>query len=176
MVKVFFEKSSGESYQEISSAAHFLLKNVLARYFSLDADEIIIAKDEKGCPYIEGRDNVFVSLSHSYGVVMCAFSDTPIGVDIELVKKRRKSVESRVFTDGEISLVDSAEDEDKAFILLWTLKESYLKAIGTGFADNAKEIEFYSLEMPIKSNKPEYTFTTGECSGFVYSVCEKKLD
>ena len=106
-------------------------------------------------------------------VTVSAFSDMPVGVDIESVKKRRKSVEKRVFTDGESALIDGAEDEDKAFILLWTLKESYLKAIGTGFADNAKEIEFYSLEMPIKSNKPEYTFTTGECSGFVYSVCEK---
>ena len=175
MVKVFFEKSAGESYQEISSAAHFLLKNVLARYFSLDADEIIIAKDEKGCPYIEGRDNVFVSLSHSSGMVMCAYADTPVGVDVELVKKRHKSVENRVFTEGEISLIDSAGDEDKAFFRLWTLKESYLKAIGTGFADNAKEIEFFCIESPIESNKTDYCFTVGEYGEFIYSVCEKKF-
>lgn len=159
----------------MSEAVHSLLKRELARYLSLSVDNIVISKDDKGCPYIEGMNNIFVSLSHSGGTVMCAFADTSIGVDIELVKKRRKSVERRVLTDGEISLVDSAEDEDKAFFTLWTLKESYLKAIGTGFSDNAKEVEFFSLDSPIKSNKPEYRFAVGEGDGFVYSVCEKKF-
>lgn len=175
MIKVFFEKSAGDSYKQMSEAVHSLLKRELARHLCLSVDDIVISKDDKGCPYIEGKDDIFVSLSHSYGVVMCAFSDTPVGVDIELVKKRHKSVERRVFTEGEISLVDSAEDEDKAFFTLWTLKESYLKAIGTGFSDNAKETEFFSLDLPIESNKPEYSFSVGECEGFVYSVCEKKF-
>ncbi len=175
MIQIFFEKSAGESYQQISNAAHYLLKNELARYLSLDADEIVIAKDEKGCPYIYGRTDIFISISHCNGYIMCAFSDNKIGVDIELIKKRRKSVESRVLTDNEISLLNIADDEDRAFYTLWTLKESYLKAIGTGFADNAKDVEFFSLELPIKSNKSEYTFTVGEYDGFVYSVCEKKF-
>lgn len=173
MAQMFFGKAAGESYREMSNAAHSLLKSELARFLSIGENDISILKDEKGCPYIEGREDIFVSLSHSNGVVMCAFSDTPVGVDTEPLKKRRKSVESRVFTDGEISLVDSAEDKDKAFFTLWTLKESYLKAIGTGFADNAKDVEFYSVEMPIQTNKPEYSFSIGERDGFIYSVCVK---
>jgi hypothetical protein len=51
MTQTFFEKSTGENYHQISSAAHSLLKKELARYLSLDADEVVIAKDEKGCPY-----------------------------------------------------------------------------------------------------------------------------
>lgn len=175
MTQTFFEKSTGENYHQISSAAHSLLKKELARYLSLDADEVVIAKDEKGCPYVEGKKDIFISISHCNGYIMCAFSDDKIGVDVELVKKRRKSVESRVFTEVEISLLNKSENEDRAFYTLWTLKESYLKAIGTGFADNAKDVEFYSLELPIKSNKSEYTFTVGERDGFVYSVCEKKF-
>lgn len=173
MAEVFFDNAAGESYREMSSAAHSLLKRELARYLMIDVDDIVVAQDEKGCPYIAGKDSLFISLSHSKGLVMCAFSDKRIGVDVELAEKRRKSVESRVFTDGEISLIDNAKDEDKAFYTLWTLKESYLKAIGTGFADNAKEVEFYSLVSPIKSNRPEYSFTAGERNGFIYSVCEK---
>lgn len=175
MTQTFFEKSTGENYHQISSAAHSLLKKELARYLSLDADEVVIAKDEKGCPYIDGRADIFISISHCNGYIMCAFSDDKIGVDVELVKKRRKSVENRVFTDSEISLLNNSGNEDRAFYTLWTLKESYLKAIGTGFADNAKDVEFYSLELPIKSNKSEYSFTVGEHDGFVYSVCEKKF-
>ena len=176
MIEVFFEKSAGDSYRQMSDAVHSLLKRELARYLSVDSDEIVIAKDDKGRPYIDGMDDIFISLSHSYGVVMCAFSDAPVGIDIELIQKRRKSVERRVFTDDESSLIDSAKDEDKAFFTLWTLKESYLKAIGTGFLDNAKETEFFSLDLPIKSNRTEYSFEIGERDGFVYSICEKKFN
>jgi len=172
---MFFSKAADNSYRKMSSSAYNLLREELARFLAVNADEILIAKDEKGCPYVEGKSDIFISLSHSNGVVVCAFSDKKVGVDIELVKKRRKSVENRVFTDGEISLLNSSEDQDRAFYTLWTLKESYLKAIGTGFADNAKEIEFFSLESPINSNKPECSFSVGECDDFVYSLCEKNF-
>ncbi len=175
MINLFFEKSAGDTYLQMSTAAHNLLCRELARHLSINADSITIFKDEHGRPYIEGFDNIFVSLSHSHGAVMCAFSDNPIGVDIEQAGKRRKSVEDRVFTSNEISLLDQAENEDKAFFTLWTLKESYLKAIGTGFSDNAKEIEFLSLASPVKSNKSEFDFTTGEYENMIYSVCEKKF-
>ncbi len=158
----------------MSDAAHNLLRSAVEEKYGIAKNQIIILKDDKGKPYIAGRDDVFVSVSHSKSAVMCAVSDKEIGIDIELCAKRRKSVESRVFTESEITLINKAKDEDKAFFTLWTLKESYLKAIGTGFADNAKSVEFFSIENPIKSNNQDYSFETGEYDGFVFAVCEKK--
>lgn len=158
----------------MSDAAHNLLRTAIEEKYDIPKNEIVILKDDKGKPYIEGRDDIFVSLSHSKGAVMCGVSDKEVGVDIELCTKRRKSVESRVFTEREISLLNSAEDEDKAFFTLWTLKESYLKAIGTGFADNAKSIEFLSLRNPVQSTDENYSFTVDEYDGFLFAVCEKK--
>lgn len=158
----------------MSEAAHNLLKRALSDKLCIPENEITILKDAKGKPYIDGRNDIFVSLSHSKGTAMCGISDRETGVDVELCSKRRKSVESRIFTEGEISLIDNAENEDKAFFTLWTLKESYLKAIGTGFADNAKSIEFYALENPIRSSNEDYGFTVGEHNGFLFAVCEKK--
>ena len=157
----------------MSAAAHTLLRAAVASKLGVSEEEIKILKDDKGKPYVDGQSGVFVSLSHSKGIVMCAVSDKEIGVDVELCSKRRKSVESRVFTEGELSLVDDSVDENKAFFTLWTLKESYLKAIGTGFADNAKSIEFYTLENPIGSSNKFYNFTVGEHAGFLFAVCEK---
>ncbi len=173
MAETYRSFAEGDSYREMSAAAHGLLRTALANKLKIPENEIIISKDEKGKPYVVGRNDVFVSLSHSKRAVMCAVSDRDVGVDIEMCSKRRKSVESRVFTEGEIYLINSANDENRAFFTLWTLKESYLKAIGTGFADNAKKIEFYSLENPIVSNNPDYVFTVGEDDCFVFAVCEK---
>lgn len=173
MTKVFFEKIEGDSYSIQSSAAHSLLKKKLAEYIGCSDAEFTILKDEKGKPYLKDIPVVCLSISHTKGAVMVGFSNRPIGVDIECVKMRRKSVESRVFTESETTLIDSAKDEDLAFFHLWTLKESYLKAIGTGFLDNAKDIEFYSLSNPVKSNTEDFSFETGEWEGFVFSICEK---
>ncbi len=158
----------------MSEAAHSLLRRAVADKLGARTEQVKICKDAKGRPYIEGMSNIFVSLSHSKGTVICAVSDKEIGVDVERCSKRRKSVESRVFTDCETSLIDKADNEDKAFFTLWTLKESYLKAIGTGFAGNAKSIEFYTLTNPIESSNKSYNFTVGEQNGFLFAVCEKK--
>ncbi len=174
MADIFRAFAKGINYREMSDAAHNLLRTAIEEKYGIPNNEIVILKDDKGKPYIEGMDDVFVSVSHSKGAVMCAVSDKQVGVDIELCAKRRKSVESRVFTEYEISLLNSAEDEDKAFFALWTLKESYLKAIGTGFADNAKNIEFLSLENPVESTDKSFSFTVDEYDGFLFAVCEKK--
>lgn len=158
----------------MSEVAHNLLSSVIEEKYGISKNQVIILKDEKGKPYVEGKADIFVSLSHSKGTVMCVVSDKQIGIDVEKCAERRKSVESRVFTEFETTLINNAKDENKAFFTLWTLKESYLKAIGTGFADNAKSIEFFSIENPIKSNNQDYSFETGEYDGFVFAVCEKK--
>ncbi len=169
--KVFFAAVAGDSYREQSEAAHSLLIKELATFLCCNESGIVIKKDRKGKPFVAGRDDIFISISHTKGAVMVGFSDSPIGVDIEQIKTRRKSVENRVFTSGESTLIDASTDENKAFFTLWTLKESYLKAVGTGFADNAKEIEFFSLSNPVKSNSEQFSFETGVWQNCAFSIC-----
>ncbi|MBR2956867.1 MAG: 4'-phosphopantetheinyl transferase superfamily protein [Clostridia bacterium] len=171
MYKYFFEETELLSPKEQSFAAHSLLKRSLAEHFGLDVNDIAIKKDSSGAPFIEGIDDVFVSITHTKGMVACAFADSRVGVDAEVIATRRKSVENRVFTLAESKLLDSSEDENAAFFTLWTLKESWLKAIGMGFAGNAKEIEFYSVTNPVSSNSDTFSFFTeiqGDCA---LSVC-----
>ncbi len=171
MYKYFFEETELLSPKEQSAAAHSLLKRSLAEYFGLDADDITIKKDSNGAPFIEAMDGVFVSIAHTKGMVACAFADGRVGIDVEVIATRRKSVEPRVFTFDESKLLDLSENENTAFFTLWTLKESWLKAIGTGFAGNAKEIEFYSVTNPVSSNSDTFSFFTEVQGGCVLSVC-----
>ena len=171
MYKFFFEKTGILTPKEQSLAAHSLLKRSLARHLKLNEKDITVKKDRNGAPFIEGVDGVWVSITHTQGMVACAFADRRVGIDAEAVLTRRKSVERRVFTDGESSLIDTSKDENSAFFALWTLKESWLKAIGTGFAGNAKEIEFYSLENPVASNSDLFSFFTEIQGDYAISVC-----
>ena len=171
MYKLFFEKTDILTPKEQSAAAHSLLKRSLAQHLGLTSDDIIIKKDGNGAPFVEGVDGVFVSITHTKGMVACAFADSRVGVDAENITVRRKNVEKRVFLPCESELIDSARDENAAFFTLWTLKESWLKAIGTGFAGNAKAVEFYSLKNPVASNSDSFSFFTEIQDGCALSVC-----
>ena len=171
MYKMFFEKTDILSPKAQSAAAHSLLKRNLAQYYALDENDIVIQKDSNGAPFIEGMNDVFVSISHTQGMVACAFADSRVGIDVEKHSLRRKKVENRVFTLNESKLIDASDDENIAFFTLWTLKESWLKAIGTGFAGNAKDIEFYSLINPVSSNSDTFSFFTEVQGGCAISLC-----
>lgn len=175
MFKLFYKKTEKLSAVQQSESAYAFLKEKLSDYLKINSEEIEIRKDNKGCPHIVDIENIYISISHTEGLIACAFSDSRVGVDVEKVKPRRKSVEKRVFTENETVLLNNAENEDKAFFTLWTLKESYLKAIGTGFADNAKTVEFISIENPIKADKKDFGFFTECFDGYVISVCENKI-
>ena len=75
--------------------------------------------------------DVQFSFSHSGDMVACAVSDCPVGVDIEFSKKDGWPVAQRFFAAEEVELLRNSQDS-ALFYRLWTLKESYLKALGCG--------------------------------------------
>lgn len=80
----------------------------------------------------------FFNLSHSGDLVMLAISDTPVGCDIERLHKTILS--PHVFHPQELAHLRSLPQGDiqnREFLRLWTAKEAFLKAIGTGIDANA---------------------------------------
>lgn len=80
----------------------------------------------------------FFNLSHSNDFVMLAISDAPVGCDIERLHKAILS--HHVFHPQELARLLSLPEGDARnheFLRLWTAKEAFLKAIGTGIDANA---------------------------------------
>ena len=87
----------------------------------------------------------FFNLSHSNDFVMLAISNTPVGCDIERLHKAILS--HHVFHPQELSRLRSLPEGDARnheFLRLWTAKEAFLKAIGTGIDENASSYDLSS--------------------------------
>ena len=72
------------------------------------------------------------SLSHSGNRCACAVYDRAIGVDIQKRAAADVRILERRFTPREREYVLNSADRGAAFTRVWTMKESYVKALGAG--------------------------------------------
>ena len=82
------------------------------------------------------RVEVTISLSHSTGIAMCAvaMSGVQMGCDVELVEPRSDAFVADYFTDDEHARISetAAADRPRLVAMLWSAKESTLKALREG--------------------------------------------
>lgn len=126
-----------------SLAAGVILPAAL-QYVGFSAD-IALTRNSFGKPGLISPENIFFNLSHSEEKVVCALSDREVGCDIQKVNGADYLKIKRRFTMREQALIEGAgENARDTFFRLWTVKESYLKALGAGFARplNSFEVEF----------------------------------
>ena len=97
------------------------------------AKDLTFACTESGKPYLPHHPDIHFNLSHSGAIAVCAVSDRPVGVDVEMLRSANWKVIRRFFHPKEILWLESSSDPDRDFTRLWTHKESFLKMTGTGF-------------------------------------------
>ncbi len=115
-----------------SLAASLLLRHVLR---DCGVEQPSFYYNENGKPYIDGRDDLFFSLSHSGDTVMCAVSPTEVGCDVQKITDMDLRVAARLSTAEQATIAAASPDKQRElFFRLWTLKESFLKATGLGLS------------------------------------------
>jgi 4'-phosphopantetheinyl transferase len=113
------------------------LRRVLAGYLHVAPASLVLVEGPQGKP--EVSNGPFFSLSHSGDLALCAVSPARrIGVDVEQLRPvaGAEQIARRWFTVSELEayLEARAAQPDQAFLRVWTRKEAYLKALGTGLA------------------------------------------
>ncbi len=103
-----------------------------------------IALDTYGKPIIP-KEKLHFNLSHSGDYVVLAVDEGEIGIDIEKISSLSNEIVKHCFTKEEQKWLASQPIEH-AFYLLWTGKESVMKAIGKGFYMEPKSFSV----MPIR--------------------------
>jgi 4'-phosphopantetheinyl transferase len=108
------------------------LRQILSHYLNMDPRTIEISGGTYGKPQVKGLE---FNVSHSENLAVYAISQQPVGIDIEYRRSlEMTSLVERFFAPTELADWQKlpAEQRELAFFRAWTMKEAYLKAIGTG--------------------------------------------
>ena len=135
-------------FRFMEDALRNLYGEALVRYigttqFNLKTHQLTFIKNKYGKPYI--YDNpIFFNISHSGNWVVCAFSSSEIGVDIEKIKEMKLSIAKSFFSGYEYATLLNMNDAQQLdyFYTIWTLKESYIKWLGTGLSTPLNSFSF----------------------------------
>ncbi len=127
-------------------------KCAVAAYLNLPAHPFVLTKVEirteaSGAPksFVDERPAaVTISLSHRDGRAICAVgpSGIELGCDLEVIEPRGDAFLSDYFTVEEQALVARAPaaDQGRVVTLLWSAKESTLKALHTGLRLDTRSV------------------------------------
>lgn len=125
-----------------------LILHALSQYANVPASSWLFTSNEHGRPAVDqprACRNIHFSLSHTSGLIAIAVSLSPeIGIDVENVDRpvEISDIAEMVFTGSERHrLSRRSKEEREAFFELWTLKEAYIKARGTGFSLSPQKFE-----------------------------------
>jgi phosphopantetheinyl transferase len=130
--------------------AHDLLRRRLSGHADVPPGSWRFAADGNGKPWIESddpRQRLSFSLAHTRGCVACAITPAArLGVDVERVERASNphDVADRFFSDEESAALRACPSDARPirFVELWTLKEAFLKAVGTGLAGSLRAVSF----------------------------------
>jgi len=142
-----------ERFRHDADRHMFLVGRLMAR--AAVADALGVAPRDwawregpRGRPEVDRADcPVSFNLAHSAGLVVCALSPLgPVGVDVE--HRGRTPIDraliERCCADDEAADVEAHGDDWRdRFLKYWTLKESYLKAVGLGVSVHLPDVRFH---------------------------------
>ena len=144
-----------------------LVKSIIHENLKIEEKNIIFEQDLYGKPYLVNDCDFHFNISHSGIWIVCAISKKPVGIDIELIEPKKahvvEKIADRFFSKEECADISSKEVGKRLYFFyeMWTLKESFIKAIGKGLA-----IPLDSFIVKIEDSGPrlennlgdEYTF------------------
>ncbi|PCI37819.1 MAG: peptide transporter [Thiotrichales bacterium] len=140
--------------------ARYILRTKLAQYLHISPISISLEYNDYGKPMLSAelaiKTPIYFNISHSRDLVMVGFSQNTIGVDIEHIGPVDANLmNDLVLNPDELSYINSLPDnqqQSQEFYKIWTIKEAYMKAIGTGLSMPADKVNIKSDLQPIQVN------------------------
>lgn len=134
---------------------NLLYNGIKEVYNEAEPENWKIERTAEGKPFFPEKPELKFNISHSGEHCAIIISDSVCGVDIEELRPFPQRVLKRICTHEEqkyLSLLAEKEQETAKW-MLWTLKESYVKAIGKGLSFGMKNISFTNLPNVESSEK-----------------------
>ena len=126
-----------------------ILRKLLGNYLNINPTEVKFDYSDRGKPKLSNLcigHTLQFNISHSHEYALLGFTThNLIGVDLEYLREMPDAVKiaRRFFSAREYDLIKNLvpEQQSQAFLQLWTTKEAYLKAIGTGLSGSLTDVE-----------------------------------
>ena len=152
-----------------SVIGYMLAVKVINENYGIAKSEIEFFFDGNGKPFVK-NEGIFISISHSDDLVICAVSDKVIGVDIEKIRnvnlrtvRKFCTEEEKIYIFGKVPDESSFENVSDNILLrffeIWTKKEAYGKMLGSGVLYDMKNTDVSFVQ-------------TERFSDYIISVCE----
>ena len=152
------EQKRAERYFSLRDASRFKLCRAMLRlglggYLGTVPQKIAFATNRHGKPRIAGCPALNFNVSHSGGLGAIAFTTVgEVGIDVEAIDRDVEALEIATanFTWDEAALVaaaDTAQEQARIFLRLWTRKEAVLKAAGCGLSGGLEGIDFSNVPL-----------------------------
>jgi 4'-phosphopantetheinyl transferase len=131
------------------------LVHSLPVYQQYSLNQIEIRNAPEGAPYLQlpgkAAPAECLTISHSGNFALCALAtglELQVGTDLEKVEARTETFILDYFTPAERRLVDKYPAESRAMLvtLIWSAKESMLKALGVGLRMDTRTVEVRGLD------------------------------
>lgn len=174
-----YEDDAGRSRRETEhELGRALLKRALKERYGVRAEpgqEPELGTGAHGKPYLENYPQIHFNISHCKGRVVCAVGDEVVGIDVEQIHPYKDGVLRKVLSPIEKEQMETAAEvlKQELFFRFWTLKESYVKAVGCGITVPLTEISFrLGEEGSVAGNYPGWRFWQMKMAGdYILSVC-----
>lgn len=163
-----------------SLLAELLIKKAIIEKMGLR--DVTISRNKYGKPYLQGVKDFHFNISHSGHYVVIAVSEGKVGIDIEKKDKVDYRIAERFFGNKEAREILASSEEDEridAFYRIWTLKESYVKAIGKGLTIPFSSFEFTfgnKIEIEDPEQREIFHFFNTSINDYSLSVCYAEQD
>lgn len=135
-ITVFYYSGFGVGSASKNHTDSLKLRHIAAcQYTSLPYDYPTDAQNERGKPYFSNLPELHFSVSHSGNVWICAFSDHPVGCDIERHRddmSRIRALAKRWLSEDEQIYLENNGCTPRSFADIWVRKEAYVKLLGCG--------------------------------------------
>jgi 4'-phosphopantetheinyl transferase len=170
-------------FHKFEDAQRSLIGEILARYaickrMGCKIKDLSFYTNDYGKPMLHDNPMIHFNVSHSGKWVVCVVGGNPSGIDVEEIKPIDITIAERFFTQNEYCAILSQPESSriKYFYMLWTLKESYIKAIGKGLSIPLNSFEIIlnnsDISAVIGGKTTSYSFHQSFLSNTsVYATC-----
>ncbi len=144
-----------EELQRAYVLRHGCLRWLIGAYLDIAARDVLIGIGEFGKPFLsDPKTDLRFNMSHSGPLNLFAFANAlEVGVDIEQIRglSDARAIAERFFSAEEQSDFRSIDDASilPAFYEVWTRKEAYVKAVGSGLS-----VAPASFCVTVRANQP----------------------